>query len=73
VSEQKTKAIDVYSLFVRELRTRLNVCKNIYSSVLYNKIQKCIEKVYDINIHVCVVKYCYTLIIPWIINVGFTE
>ena len=44
VSEQKTKAIDVYSLFVRELRSRLNVCKNIYSNVLFNKIQKCIEK-----------------------------
>jgi hypothetical protein len=44
VSEQKTKAIDVYNLFVRELRSKLNVCKNIYSSVLFNKIQKCIEK-----------------------------
>jgi hypothetical protein len=44
VSEQKTNTIDVYSLFVRELRTRLNVCKNIYSSVLFNKIQKFIEK-----------------------------
>ena len=44
VSEQKTKALDVCCLFVRELRTRLNVCKNIYSSVLFNKIQKCIEK-----------------------------
>ena len=44
VLEQKTKAIYVYSLFVRELWSRLNVCKNIYSSVLFNKIQKCIEK-----------------------------
>ena len=44
VSEQKTKAIDVYSLFVRELRSRLNVCKNIYSNVLFKKIQKCTEK-----------------------------
>jgi len=42
--EQQTKAIDVYSLFVRELRSRLNVCKHIYSNVLFNKIQKCIEK-----------------------------
>ena len=44
VSERKTKTIDVYSLFERELRPRLNVCKNIYSNVLFNKIQKCIEK-----------------------------
>jgi hypothetical protein len=28
----------LYGLFVRELRTRLNVCKNIYSSVLFDKI-----------------------------------
>ena len=32
VSEQKSKAMDVCSLFVRELRTRLNVCK-IYIQV----------------------------------------
>ena len=52
VSEQKTKAIDVYSLFVRELRSRLNVCKisiqmcclKRYKSVLKNNY----EKVYDI-------------------------
>ena len=73
MSEQKTKAIDIYSLFVRELRSRLNVCKNIYSNVLFKKIQSVLksnyEKVYDI----CVVKnYFYTLIIPWIINDGFT-
>jgi hypothetical protein len=44
-SEQKTKAIYVYSLFVKELRSVLNVCKTIYSSVLPNKVQKCIESV----------------------------
>jgi len=33
----KTKAIDVFTLFVRELRSRFNVCKNTYSSVLFNK------------------------------------
>ena len=33
----------MYSLFVRELRTWLNVCKHLYSSVLFNKIQKCID------------------------------
>ena len=44
VSEQKTKAIYVYSLFVKELRSMLNGCRHIYSSVLLNKIQKCIEK-----------------------------
>jgi hypothetical protein len=43
VSEQKTKAKDVYSLCVRELRSRLNICKNIYANMLFNKIQKCIE------------------------------
>ena len=44
VSEKTPKAIDLYSLFVRELESRLNVCKSIYSSVLFNKILKCIEK-----------------------------
>ena len=44
VLEHKTKAICVYSLFVKELRSMLNVCRHIYSSVLLNKIQKCIEK-----------------------------
>ena len=44
LSEQKKKALDVDGLFVRELRSRLKVCNNIYSNVLFNKIQKCIEK-----------------------------
>ena len=44
VSEQKKKVLDVYGLFVRELRSRLNVCNDIYSNVLFNQIQKCIEK-----------------------------
>ena len=47
VSEQKTKAIDVYRLFVKELRTRLNVCKNIYSTVLFNKIQDVLKNNYE--------------------------
>ena len=34
----------MFSLFVKELRSMLIVCENIYSSVLLNKIQKCIEK-----------------------------
>jgi hypothetical protein len=44
---KKTKAIDVNILFVTELRTRLNVCKNIYSTVLFNKIQHVLKNNYE--------------------------
>ena len=43
MSGQKTKAIHVYSLFVKDLRSMLNVCEHIYSrykSVLKSNHEK---------------------------------
>ena len=34
-------------LFVKELRTRLNVCKNIYSTMLFSKIQHVLKNNYE--------------------------
>jgi len=73
-SKKQKQYIDVYSLFVRELRSRLNVCKHIYSNVLFKKLlQKLLKSNYEKLYDICVIiYYLYTLVIPWIINDGFT-
>ena len=51
-------------------------CLYACKSVLFDKIHKCIGKIFrnaNVVYDTCVEKYCLSmLLIPWIINVGFT-
>jgi hypothetical protein len=55
VSEQKTKQVSLYSLFVREYITRISQLEKLHCSKLLAKIRKHIE------MYICIVHICITL------------
>jgi hypothetical protein len=54
VSEQKTKQVNIYSLFVREYITRINQVQKLKNSKLLAKIRKyiCICMCIDVYVYV---------------------